>query len=240
MINCLIVDDEPLAREGLSNYVHEIDFLHLVGMCENPIDASMVMGEQQVDLLFLDIQMPKINGIDFLKTLQNPPMVIITTAFPNYALESYQLDVLDYLLKPITFQRFFKAATKAKEYFSLLQKSQETSGALEDQPYFFIKCESKFEKIWIEKILYIEGLQNYVHIHTQEGSFMTLLTLKNVVANLEGKPFLQVHKSFIVAIDQVDGMEGNELLIGNARIPIGRSYKNSVLEQIINRNLWKR
>jgi DNA-binding LytR/AlgR family response regulator len=123
MINCAIIDDEPLAREGIANYIREIDFLHLVQTCENPVELIKLLDEQDIDLVFLDIQMPKMNGIEFLKIMQKPPMIIITTAFPSYALESFQLDVLDYLLKPITFERFFKAANKAKDYHQLISKS---------------------------------------------------------------------------------------------------------------------
>jgi len=238
MIKCLIIDDEPLAREGIANYVKEIDFLALIGQCENPIEASKLMGTHKIDLLFLDIQMPKINGIDFLKTLQNPPMVIITTAFPSYALEGFQLDVMDYLLKPITFQRFFKAANKAKEYFELTHKTEKV--ATEKEGYFFIKCENKFEKIKIDEIYFIEGMQNYITLYTKEKKYLTLLTLKSVEQKLSGHNFLRVHKSYIIAINKVDGMEGNELFICKNRIPVSRNYKEEVIEKVINNNLWKR
>ncbi len=128
-MRCLIIDDEPLAREGIANYAQEIDFLEVAGTCSNPLEASVLMGKSEIELLFLDIQMPKINGIDFLKSLKNPPMVIITTAYPSYALEGYQLDVIDYLLKPITFQRFFQAVNKAKTQFDLRQKEQLNSNS---------------------------------------------------------------------------------------------------------------
>ncbi len=240
MIQSLVVDDEPLAREGLAEYIADIDFLSLVGMCENPIEASKFMQNQTVDLLFLDIQMPKLNGIDFLKSLQKPPMVILTTAYPNYALEGFQLDVLDYLLKPITFQRFFKAAQKAHDYFNLLQNATQTDASAAAEEYFFIKCENKFEKICFADIFFIEGMQNYVHIHTTEGKFLTLLTLKSMEEKLNPSAFLRVHKSYIVAVNHVKGMEGNELFVSTHRIPVSRHYKDSVVERIINGNLWKR
>src|ERR1700761_412761 len=144
MINCVIIDDEPLAREGLANYVREVDFLNLGGIGENPLELLHLIDQQKVDLIFLDIQMPKMNGIEFLKIMQKPPMVIITTAYPSYALEGFQLNVLDYLLKPITFERFFKAATKARDYHRLLMRSREYEGAAaETNDYFFVKCGPK-------------------------------------------------------------------------------------------------
>jgi len=156
MMNCVIVDDEPLAREGIANYVREVDFLHLTQTCENPVELISLLEKHSVDLIFLDIQTPKMNGIDFLKIIQNPPLVIITTAFPSYALESFQLNVLDYLLKPITFDRFFKAVKKAKDYHQLIKQSMlSESLQKEETDYFFIKCGSKYEKIMLNEILYI-------------------------------------------------------------------------------------
>src|SRR6201996_2127364 len=195
MINCVIIDDEPLAREGLANYVREVDFLNLGGIGENPLELLHLIDQQKVDLIFLDIQMPKMNGIDFLKILQKPPMVIITTAYPSFALEGFQLNVLDYLLKPITFERFFKAAAKAKDYHQLLTGSGETVKTPED--YFFIKCGNKYEKILFDDILYVEGMQNYVTIYTVKGKYITMLSLKSLEENLAGNAFIRVHKSFI-------------------------------------------
>src|SRR5882757_7055145 len=166
MINCVIIDDEPLAREGLANYVREVDFLNLGGICENPLELLPLIDRQTVDLIFLDIQMPKMNGIEFLKIMQKPPMVVITTAYPSYALEGFQLNVLDYLLKPITFERFFKSATKAKDYHQLITKSNFSDAQKNESAadYFFIKCGSKYEKIHFADILYVQGMQNYVTI----------------------------------------------------------------------------
>src|ERR1700753_826202 len=152
MINCVIIDDEPLAREGLANYVREVDFLNLGGIGENPLELLHLIDQQKVDLIFLDIQMPKMNGIEFLKIMQKPPMVVITTAYPSYALEGFQLNVLDYLLKPITFERFFKAASKARDYHRLLNRPTDPSP--EGPTSFFIRCGSKYEKIHFDQILY--------------------------------------------------------------------------------------
>jgi len=238
-MNCVIIDDEPLAREGLANYVREVDFLQLVKTCENPVELTRILNEQPVDLIFLDIQMPKMNGIDFLKITQKPPLVIITTAYPSYALESFQLNVLDYLLKPVTFDRFFKAASKARDYHALI--TQSTAGAIkptEEVDYFFIKCGSKYEKIQFEDILYIEGMQNYVTIYTTKGKYITLLYLKNLEENLNNSQFIRVHKSYIVSINKIEGIESNEIFIQNHRIPISRNYSEQVIKQVVKNKLW--
>ncbi len=238
-MNCVIIDDEPLAREGLANYVREVDFLQLVKTCENPIELTKILNEQPVDLIFLDIQMPKMNGIDFLKIVQKPPLVIITTAYPSYALESFQLNVLDYLLKPVTFDRFFKAASKARDYHQLVTQNN-AGGAkpTQDVDYFFIKCGSKYEKIQFEDILYIEGMQNYVTIYTTKGKYITLLYLKNLEENLDSSQFIRVHKSYIVSINKIEGIESNEIFIQNHRIPISRNYSEQVLKQVVKNKLW--
>ncbi|MEX6688320.1 LytTR family DNA-binding domain-containing protein [Danxiaibacter flavus] len=240
MINCAIIDDEPLAREGLANYVREIDFLHLTATCENPVELTAVLDKHTVDLIFLDIQMPKMNGIEFLKITQKPPMVIITTAFPTYALEGFQLNVLDYLLKPITFDRFFKSVTKAKDYHQLISsKALNIPSKENDAPdYFFIKCGNKYEKIQIADILYIEGMQNYVTIYTVNGKFMTLLYLKNLEQNLDSQSFIRVHKSYIVAIDKIQAIDGSEVRIQSHNIPVSRNYRDQVIEQVVKKKLW--
>jgi DNA-binding LytR/AlgR family response regulator len=240
MMNCVIIDDEPLAREGLASYVREVDFLNLTGTCENPLELIKLLDRQAIDLIFLDIQMPKMNGIDFLKIMQKPPMVIITTAYPSYALEGFQLNVLDYLLKPITFDRFFKSANKAKDYHRLLNNSTQ-SGVPKteaDEGYFFIKCGNKYEKIYFDEILYVEGMQNYVTIFTTKGKYITLLNLKSLEQNLDSKLFIRVHKSYIVSTGKIDGIEGNDIFIGMHRIPISRNYREQVIQQVVANKLW--
>lgn len=229
MINCVIVDDEPLAREGIASYVKEVDFLHLTGTCENPVELIKLLDLHPVDLIFLDIQMPKMNGIDFLKVVKNPPMVIITTAFPSYALEGFQLNVMDYLLKPVTFDRFIKSASKARDYHQLISKPSD---------HCFIKCGSKYEKIQFDDILYVEGMQNYINIYTRKGKYVTLLYLKNMEQNLDNKSFIRVHKSYIVSIDKIEGIEGNEIFIQSYRIPISRNYREQVIQQVVMNKLW--
>jgi len=237
MINCVIVDDEPLAREGMSSYVREVDFLRLTGVCENPLELTKLLDQQPVDLIFLDIQMPKMNGLDFLKMVQNPPMVIITTAYPTYAIEGFQLNVLDYLLKPITFDRFFKSVTKAKDYYHLIKRS---SPAVADPAagYFFIRCGSKYEKIYFNQILYIEGMQNYITLYTEKGKYVTLLYLKNLEESLDARSFIRVHKSYIVSIDKIEAIEAGEILIQSHRIPMSRNYREQVIQRVVAGNLW--
>ncbi|MEO3403915.1 LytTR family DNA-binding domain-containing protein [Mucilaginibacter sp. CAU 1740] len=240
MMNCVIIDDEPLAREGLASYVREVDFLNLSGTCENPLQLIKLLDEQAIDLIFLDIQMPKMNGIDFLKIFPKPPMVIITTAYPSYALEGFQLNVLDYLLKPITFDRFFKSANKARDYHRLLNNSTQPGlpKTETDEGYFFIKCGNKYEKIYFDEILYVEGMQNYVTIFTIKGKYMTLLNLKGLEQNLDSKLFIRVHKSYIVSTGKIDGIEGNEIFMGEHRIPISRNYRDQVIQQVVTNKLW--
>ncbi|CAD5262795.1 MULTISPECIES: LytTR family DNA-binding domain-containing protein [unclassified Imperialibacter] len=241
-LKCVVIDDEPLARECITGYVNQVDFMDLAGEGNNPLELDKMMSAHKIDLVFLDIQTPVINGIDFLKMAKNPPMVVITTAYPSYALDGYQLDVLDYLLKPITFGRFFKAATKAKEHQLLRGKPAVPEGgiAVQSPDHFFIKCDSKFERIYFDDILYVQALQNYVTIFTTKGKFITLLYLKNVEENLDRQSFLRVHKSFIVSIPKIQSIENNEIIIDNFRIPISRNYREQVLERVVNDKLWKK
>jgi DNA-binding LytR/AlgR family response regulator len=238
-LKCLVVDDEPLARECITNYIKEVDFLELAGTCNNPVELTAEMGKQEVNLIFLDIQMPIINGIDFLKMGAKLPTVIITTAYPSYALEGFQLDVLDYLVKPITFNRFFKAVTKARDYQQLIDKP-DNSGRQPEADYFFIKCDYKYEKIYFADILYIEAMQNYVTIYTQKGKYMTLLYLKSIEEKLDKQSFVRVHKSYLVSISRIESIENNEIVLGSFRIPISRNYRDEVIERVVSRRLWKK
>jgi two-component system, LytTR family, response regulator len=264
MIRCVIVDDEPLAREGLADYVKEVDFLQLAGTCGNPVELMKLLDQQPIELIFLDIHMPKMSGIDFLKIVQKQVMVILTTAYSDYALEGFQLDVLDYLLKPITFDRFFKAANKAKDYYQLQEaaagavsgtgagsaagtggvggsgvaEAGSAAGASAGADYFFIRCGSKYEKIFFSDILYVEGMQNYVTIYTRKGKYLTLLNLKHLEDRLDSKSFIRVHKSYIVAIDKIESIEGNEIFIQLHRVPISRSSREQVMKQVVDNKLW--
>lgn len=222
LISCAITDDEPFARQGLQGYIEKIGFLELKGQCEDALELGMMLKAQPIDLVFLDIQMPNLTGVDFLKSISNPPKVIFTTAFKEYATDGFDLDVLDYLLKPISFERFLKAAYKAKDYFDL-RKSKDNSG------YVFVKADGKLEKVVFDEVLYIEGMENYLIIQTLQKKIVTHSTLKGFYAQLPKAGFLQVHKSFIVAVDKINAIDGNMLNIAQHQVPISRQLKEQVL-----------
>jgi len=241
MINCIIIDDEPLARKGLREYISDVDFLHLAGEYDNPLKATEMISRGDVQLLFLDIQMPKITGLDFIKTLQKPIPVIFTTAFPQFALDGFELNALDYLVKPISFDRFLKAALKAKEYYEVRQKNEaDKIPASGPGDYFFIKADNKLVKVSFSDILFIEALQNYVVVHTQEKKLITYLTFKSVEEYLPSSQFIKVHKSFIVSATKIDSIEGSDIRIGQHYIPISRNLKDEVLEKLLKGKFLKR
>lgn len=239
MIKCVVIDDEPLARECIVNYINEVDFLQVAGQGSTPLELTDILDKTPVDLMFLDVQMPLMNGIEFLKMSENLPMVILTTAYPSYALEGYELNVLDYLLKPITFNRFFKSALKAKEQYILQNQTVNTHQTSATDNYFFIKCNGKYEKVYFDEILFIQAMQNYVIIHTKEQKFTTLLNLKTVAQYLDPNMFLQVHKSYIVSVPKINRLESHEIMISNHKIPISRNFRKEVVEQIVGNKLWK-
>ncbi|MEI6821580.1 MAG: LytTR family DNA-binding domain-containing protein [Bacteroidota bacterium] len=231
-IKCIIIDDEPIARKGIIGYIERIDFLELVAICEDAIQLNSVLKDQQVDLLFLDIEMPYITGIDFLKNAINPPKVIFTTAFEKYAIQGYEIDVLDYLLKPISFIRFLKAANKAFDYFKSLQNNNET--------YFFIKADNKLERINFSEILFLEAMENYVAIYLIDKKHITHSTLKALIERLPSENFIQPHKSFFVNISAIQSIEGNILHLSNYHVPISKYQKEEVMERIINNRSTKK
>src|SRR5580765_3065934 len=239
-INCLVIDDEPLACKGLAEYVHDVDFLQLAGVYEDALKAHTAMDTNKIDLIFLDIQMPRISGLDFLKTLQHPPLVILTTAYPQYALEGYELNVLDYLVKPISFPRFLKAVMKAKEQIELKHREQVPAEAGANEDYIFIKADNRLVKIFFKNIFYVEALQNYVCIHTTDKKYITYLTFKSIEENLPHELFLKVHKSYIVQLAKVDAVDGNELQVGQFRIPISRNNKEEVMQKLVADKFLKR
>jgi DNA-binding LytR/AlgR family response regulator len=231
-IKTMVVEDEPLAREGLLSYIRDVDFLEVVAACENALDANRVLSSAPVELMFLDIQMPRLTGIDFLTSLTKRPMVIMTTAYPNFALQGYELDVMDYLVKPFPFDRFLKAANKARDFYSLrTQASAEAAPARED--YFFVKCDYRYEKIHFDAILYVEGMENYIVIHTAEKSFMTLLRMKNIEEILPAPAFMRIHKSYIASVKAIAAIDGNEVIVGSKRLPLSRERKAEILERLL-------
>lgn len=232
-VSCIIIDDEPLAREGLKDYVEKVSLLNLVGDFKNAKEARKFLEEHPVDLMFLDINMPKLSGIDFLKSLTEPPKVIFTTAYREFATESYDLDGIDYLLKPISFERFFKAVNKV---FELFQPRSEP----ESQDHFFVKVDGIIKRVMNEEVCYIEGMKDYVKIYLNNGStLMTLLSLKQMELALP-QGFMRVHRSFIVSLDKVEEIAGNLLKIGSAEVPMAPNLRSEVMEKVLGENYLKR
>jgi DNA-binding LytR/AlgR family response regulator len=236
-LTCLIVEDEPLARNLLTEYAKKVPFLNLVKACSNPMEALEVLRSNPVDILFLDIQMPEITGITLLKILQKKPMVILTTAYSEYALESYELDVVDYLLKPITFDRFLKAVDKASQRLKLpaspLPASPQEKITTESAPDFvFVKDGTKLVKINFADVLYVEGLKDYVTIHTKAQKVISLQRLKTLEMQLPADRFIRIHHSYIIALKAIDAIHKGEVQIGNAMIPISDTYRKTFKELI--------
>ena len=240
-INCIIIDDEPLARKGLKEYIADVDFLELIGEFDNPVKGMDILAKEEVQLLFLDIQMPKITGLDFFKTLKQAPPVIFTTAFPEYALEGFELNALDYLVKPISFERFLKAALRAREFYEVRQKNiAETIQGAAAAEYFFIKADNKLVRISYDDIIFAEALQNYVVIHTHDKKYITYLTFRSVEDYLPSDKFIKTHKSYIVSASKVDSIEANDIRIGPHHIPISRNLKDEVMEKLVSGKFLRR
>lgn len=232
-IDCIIIDDEPLARIGMVDYVEKVKFLNLVGEFKNAIDAKTFLEDHPVDLMFLDINMPKMSGLEFLKSLTQPPKVIFTTAYREFASESYDLDGVDYLVKPIAFDRFLKSVNKVYELF-------EVQGEEEKGDHFFVKVEGVIKRVLLDNLLYIEGMKDYVKIcQTDNDDLITLVSLKQMEQRLPNN-FLRVHRSFIVAINKVEEIEGNVLKIGGNEIPMAPQLRNQVMEKIMGGKFLKR
>ncbi len=230
---CLIVDDEPLAINVIKSFVERLDQLELVGTCSNAIDGFNTLAKEQVDLLFVDIQMPQMTGLEFLKTLKNPPKVIITTAYREFAMEGYELDVADYLLKPISFDRFLKAINKVTDQPDLIRPAVSAS---EEDPYIFVREDKKMRRIVVKDIQYIESIKDYVKIITDQHVFTTYLQISYLEKKLPEESFMRVHRSFIVGINHIKAYSSTDIEIGDQSIPIGRHYKNQVMSQLDNLN----
>lgn len=236
-INCLVVDDEPLARNLLSDYIKKVPYLTLIGTAENALEAMKVMRENAIDLLFLDIQMPELTGINFLKVLQdkNKPNVILTTAYSEYALESYDLDVVDYLLKPITFERFLKSLEKISQRQQVQIPAIQTP---ENKPDFvFVKDGTKLIKVMLDDILYVEGLKDYVTIHTKQQKIVSLQRLKTLEEQLPATQFIRIHNSYIIALSAISAIHKGEVQMGNVHLPISDSYKKAFKDWVDNNQL---
>lgn len=229
-LNCLIVDDEPLALDLLETYVKRTPFLFLAGRCSSAIEVLDIIGDRKIDVVFLDIQMPELNGIELSRLIGDKTKIIFTTAFEQYALEGFKVDALDYLLKPISYPEFLKAATKTQRWY-------ETTASGNTPKSIFVKTEYRLIQIEMEHILFIEGVKDYIRIHTDtEGPIMTLMSMKTIEENLPGDIFIRTHRSFIVNIDKIKTIERNRIVFGKTYIPISDSYKDRFME-ILNRRM---
>lgn len=237
-LNCIIIEDEPLARNLLADYVSKVPTLNLVQAFGNPLEALEVLRAQPVDILFLDVQMPQLTGISLLKVLQNKPMVILTTAYSEYALEGYELDVADYLLKPVTFERFLKAVDKVTQRLSGENMTTVVSTEPQSSPDFvFVKDGTKSVKVNLSEILYVEGLKDYVTIHTKQQKITTLQRMKALEEQLPADKFIRIHNSYIVAVQAIDVVQKNEVHIGTVSLPIGDTYRKSFREFIEKKHI---
>lgn len=238
MLNVLIVDDEPLALDVLETYISQMPELRLVKRCSNALEANEALKQESVDLMFLDIQMPQLTGTDFVKTLTRPPMIVFTTAYPNYAIQGFDLNALDYLLKPISFERFVKAVNKAIEQAELTNQST-AAGAPplgDGLDFFFVKADKKLVKVNFDDIIYIEGLKDYVIIRLIAGRVITLQTMKSLEDRLPQMRFRRIHRSYIVALEKILAIEGNMVEVQEKDkpklLPIGKNYRDELLELI--------
>jgi two-component system LytT family response regulator len=244
MIRCLVVDDEPLALHILEDYISKMPFLQLVKATTNPIEALTIVQAAEADLVFLDVQMPELTGIQFLKIANGKAKVILTTAYPQYALEGYELDVVDYLLKPIAFDRFFKSVQKAQSIIQpVVAKPQVVLQAEPVQQddfstdFIFVKTEHKIQKVYLHDIMFIEGLKDYISIFTSTERIITLQGMKKMEDALPEKHFVRVHKSYIVALNKIDSIERSRIQIGDKIIPVGDTYRDEFFRMIENKNI---
>jgi len=237
-LKCIIVDDEPVARKLLQEFIADIDFLQLVGQAENPLKAMSLLKENEIDVIFLDVNMPRINGIEFLKSAKINASVIMTTAYADYAVDAYGLDVLDYLLKPIAFERFLRACNKALD--AAVSKSTPLSKSAVVNDHFFIKCDNQIEKVFYNELLYAEAMMNYVMLHTTAKKMMVYITIKSLEEQLPADVFIKVHKSFIVNRSRINSIEGNTLNIGSTKITISQNLRETVLNAILKDKMIKR
>lgn len=234
-LRCLAVDDEPLALDVIESHIAQFPDLELVGRCENAIQAAEILKNQQVDLLFLDIQMPEITGISFVRSLENPPMVIFTTAYSEYAVEGFELEAVDYLLKPIAVDRFKKAVEKARELYTLKHSGEVEQPTMEEE-HIFVKANQKLVKIVYDDILYVEAFADYVKIFTPEKRIVTLQTMKNMEKKLPEDKFCRVHRSYIVGLKHVEAFSTSHVEVAGEKIPIGKNYKDTFVELMKQRN----
>jgi len=235
-IKCIIIDDEPLAIKVIENHLNEFKNIELVGTYNTAVAAIPYIDVNKIDVIFLDINMPKMSGLDFLRSLPIKPYIIITTAYREYAVESFDLDVLDYLVKPIPFGRFLKSINKVTNRLGL-EKDKTTDVSFKEEPYIFLKVDKKLMKIKLNDILYIESLKDYIKVITSIGDYLVHKSMTSISEELPKENFLRIHRSFAIAINKITSVEGNSVEIANRRIPIGRNYLQLAKQIILNNNI---
>jgi len=235
-INCIIADDEALAREVIESYVLKIGQLHLAATCSSGIEVFNALQTKPADLLFLDIQMPHLTGIELLRTLKRPPAVIITTAYREFAIEGYELNVIDYLLKPISFERFLKAVGKYESSTNSMQPTAMPSAAGDKadsgKAFIYVKSDKKMVRVMLKDLLYIEGLKDYVKVHTRAGSIITYQTLTYFEEKLSNDQFIRIHRSYIVSLSHINAYSATQIEVGKVALPIGSSYTKEVIKKL--------
>jgi two-component system, LytTR family, response regulator len=238
-MNCIVIDDEPLAREGMILLIGKCPQLTLLGSFGNPLDAANILKENHIDLIFLDINMPEISGLEFVKSMVNKPLIIFATAYPQYAIESYELDIIDYLLKPIRFERFVKSVNKAQNYLDLLRTTANQIELFNDD-FIYVKADRKFFKILFKDIAFIEGLKDYVIIHTLGRKIITAMNVKTIFEQLPNNIFARISKSHIVNIGHLVSCDGQSVYLANAELPIGNIFKDDFFRDFIDGKVVKR
>ncbi|PWT97428.1 MAG: DNA-binding response regulator [Bacteroidetes bacterium] len=237
-IKCIIVDDEPVARKILSEFIEEIDYLELIAKLENPLKAASFLSENEVDLIFLDINMPKMSGLEFLRSATKLPPVILTTAYIEFALEGFEWNALDYLVKPFSFERFLKACNRAKEHLNL--KNEKISPLRADVDHFYVKANGKIEKVLYDELVYAEARQNYVLLHTESKHLIVYLTLKAIEENLPADIFLRIHKSTIINTNKISSIDGNLVNLQDVQLIISQGLHETVMDKLLKGRLVKR
>jgi len=233
-IRCMIIEDEPLAQNVLKKYIEELPSLELLAVCSNALEAQGIVQSKNIQLIFLDINLPKLSGINFLKTLSQPPLVIFTTAYPEFAVEGFELDAIDYLLKPFSFERFLKAVNKA------LGKTGRMANPTEEKngdDFIFLKADKKVYKVDLEDILYAEATGDYAKVVTKDGQYIVNITLKKLLEELPAYGFIRVHKSYVISTSKIKFFEGNYVKVGNADIPIGAAYREEIFARLKEKNI---
>ncbi|MCD8031551.1 MAG: LytTR family DNA-binding domain-containing protein [Bacteroides sp.] len=235
VLRCLVVDDEPVTREGIADFIAKVEFLEQVGECSSALEAMEYVNKGTIDLMFLDINMPYLSGMDFLESLDHPPLTIFTTAYSEYALDGYRLQVVDYLMKPIAFKRFYQAAVNALQLFKLRHPVEKSGNGQQDHMY--IRQGDSFEKIYWPDILYLESMQNYVKLHFREDKKVIHQTLSSLEKMLPKEQFFRIHKSFLINVSHIDSIMGGRVYVSGVELPLSRHRKEELLNQVVYKNL---